>query len=144
MKNQKNTRKNKLYVYYGWAKVNKIRKKEAISVIYENEYGAGEHPRTGKTISKLQNTVYKRIQTEKEEEDAKHSNRMFTEYLIFLDDKKIQGSLTLALQANSDADKNNVSENERNKIKKTLQQWYKINNQNHKEREIQLELNFNN
>ena len=136
--------KNPLYVYYGWAKVNKIRKKEAISVIYENQSGAGGHHRYGKTLSKFQHTVYTRVQTEKEAEDAQNSNRIFTEYLIFLDDKKVQGSLTLALQANSDADRNNVSKNERDKIAKALQEWYKIHHPDHKERAIQMELDFNN
>jgi hypothetical protein len=28
-----------LRVFYGWAKINKIRKKEAISVIFENDGG---------------------------------------------------------------------------------------------------------
>lgn len=43
-----------LKVYYGWSKINKIQKREAIAVIFENESGAGcETKRSHKTLKKL-------------------------------------------------------------------------------------------
>ena len=116
----------RLKVYYGWTKINKIRKREAISVIFENQEGAGDHNRSGKILPKMQETVYVRFQTEAESEDAKAYNRMFTEYSIFLDDKAINGDLEKALQANDDADKNNVAQDIRDKIKVALRQHYQI------------------
>ena len=92
-----------LRVFYGWAKVGKIRKKEAISVIFENDEMREE--KTLRAIAKYQHTVYVRQQTETELKDAIGATRMFTEYSIFLSDKKLKGSLELALKANSEADK---------------------------------------
>lgn len=115
---------NHLKVYYGWTKLNKIRKREAISVIFENEAGAGEHCRFSKTLKKLQETVFVRFQTEGEAEDAKAYNRMFTEYSIFLDDKAINGDLEKALQVNFDSDKNHVPEETRLEIKELLRRNY--------------------
>ena len=88
----------KLRVFYGWSKVNKIRKKEAISVIFENDRMNEE--KTLKAVGKYQETVYIRPQTDGEKLDAEHSNRMFTEYSVFMDDKRIKGSLEKALQIN--------------------------------------------
>lgn len=118
------TNRNQLKVYYGWTKLNKIRKREAISVIFENEAGAGEHCRYSKTIKKLQETVFVRFQTEGEAEDAKSYNRIFTEYSIFLDDKAINGDPEKALQVNFEADKNHVSEETRLEIKELLRRNY--------------------
>ena len=115
---------NQLKVYYGWAKINKIRKREAISVIYENEPGAGEHCRYSKTLKKSQETVFVRFQSEEESLDAIHHNRVFTEFSIFMDDKAIGGDLEKALQANFDADKNHVPEDTRMEIKELLRRNY--------------------
>lgn len=91
-----------LRVFYGWAKINKIRKKEAISVIFEND---GGFEKNEKKVKLYQNTVYTRFQTKKEMKDAEMSNRTFSEYSIFLDDKQIKGSLKKALEVNFLADK---------------------------------------
>ena len=116
--------KSRLKVYYGWAKINKIRKREAISVIFENETGAGEHCRYSKTLKKSQETVFVRLQSEEETLDAIHQNRVFTEYSIFLDDKAINGDLEKALQANFDADENHVPKKTRLEIKELLRRHY--------------------
>lgn len=129
-------------VYYGWAKLNKIRKKEAISVIFENTPGAGEHHRFGKTLSKCQHTVYSREQTDKEAEDAIGATRVFSEYSIFLDDKRINGSLEAALQANSNADKNNVSKEIRDEIEGCLRKFFMEQHPGYKEKTRQLEIGF--
>lgn len=124
---KKTTDCSRLKVYYGWAKVNKIRKREAISVIFENENGAGEHHRYSKTLHKLQNTVFVRYQTEDEAKDAAAHIRVFTEYSIFLDDKTINGDLQKALDANEEADKNNVSQEILLEIRNALQKHYESN-----------------
>ena len=80
-----------LKVYYGWSKLNKVQKKEAIAVFFENEAGAGsETSRSYKTMAKLVDVVAERHQTEKETEDTLHSNRVFSVYYIFLEDKAIK------------------------------------------------------
>jgi len=129
-------------VYYGWTKLNRIRKRKAISIIFENEYGAGEHIRSGKTLRKLQSTVYVRKQTKKESLDAKFSNRVFTEYSIFLDDKFIGNSLERALIENRKADQNNVSRNILDEIEIALRKKFMADFPNYKEPVRQLYLNL--
>lgn len=126
-----------LSVYYGWAKLNKIRKKEAISVIFEND---DIPPRSQGFISKMQNTVYIRRQTPDEEKDAKFCNRSFSEYCIFLNDKSIKGSLSRALSANFESDRNNVSEEDRIKIAEALRTAFLDDHPGYKEPNIQLNL----
>lgn len=120
-----------LRVFYGWAKVGKIRKKEAISVIFENETMREE--KTLRAIAKYQHTVYVRQQTETELQDAINSNRVFSEYSIFLSDKLLHGSLELALKANSDADKIHVEADERIKIANALREHYLNSHPDYKE-----------
>lgn len=130
-------------VYYGWAKINKIRKKEAISVIFENEEGAGIHHRYGKLISKLQHTVFSRFQTEEEAEDASNHNKIYTEYSIYLNDKHINGSLEVALKQNYDDDRHNVSKEVRDEIANSLRTWFMKHHPGYKEKTRQLEIEFN-
>ncbi len=142
---RKPTEQPRLKVFYGFSKINKIQKREAIQVVYENEQNAGSNSRrSGKTLRKIMNVVTERWQTEKESADAAYSNRVFTSYCIFLDDKKINGSLMRALQANSDADKNNISDRERKEIMKKLREAFLTSHVNYKEPNIpvQLELKF--
>lgn len=128
-----------LSVYYGWAKLNKIRKKEAISVIFENDQIP---PRSQGFISKMQNTVYVRRQTPDEEKDAHGCRRSFTEYCIFLHDKHCKGSLELALEQNYLDDVNNVSEDERALIRNKLRESFLDVHPFYKEPIIQLKLDF--
>ena len=130
----------RLRVFYGWNKVNKIRKKEAISVVFENESQREE--RTMKLINRMMNVVYVRDQTEGEKEGAEEAFRMFTEYSVFLDDKKFQGSLELALRCNFESDKNNVTEEERETIRKKLRESFLSSHPGYKEPVVQLELDF--
>lgn len=111
-----------LRVFYGWAKVNKMRKREAISVIFENDSQREE--RTLRFINRMQNTVYVREQTDKEKIGIENSIRMYTEYSVFLSDKSIHGSLELALRCNSEADSHTVSEEERNLIASKLRKSF--------------------
>jgi hypothetical protein len=132
----------RLKVYYGFSKINKIQKREAIAVAFENEQGAGwECSRSGKTLRKIMNIVTERYQTPGEAADAIHANRTFTSYLIFLDDKKVGGSIKKALYYNSEADKNNVSEKVRKEINAKLERFFLSAHRDYKEPPcIQLEL----
>lgn len=127
----KDVKKRTLRVFYGWVKVGKIRKREAISVIFENDERPEE--KQMRSISKFQNTVFVRKQTEEEKLDAEHSNRVFTEYSIFLDDKAIKGSLQKALKVNNDADRNNVSETVRKQIEDSLRKAFLSAHPNYRE-----------
>ena len=122
-----------LRFFYGWAKINKIRKKEAISVIFENDAG---FEKNDKKVKLYQNTVYTRFQTKDELKDAEQSNRTFTEYSIYLDDKQIKGSLKRALEVNFLADKNNVSEDVREEIRSLLEKDFLFNHRGYKEPNI--------
>lgn len=113
-----------LRVFYGWTRINKIRKKEALSVIFEN--GRQNEERTKLFIERMQNTVYTREQTAGEKEDAFLSNRMFTEYALPIDGKPFYGDVEALLQANYYADENNVSKAERERIREALLNAYKI------------------
>ncbi len=135
-------RKSSLRVFYGWAKTAKVRKREGISVVFENQEGVADHHRMGSVLPKIQNTVCWRYQTEGEANDAKQINRVFTEYMIFMDDKKIKGSLNLALRANSEQDRNNVGEKERKRIADELRKWYMSAHRGYKEPTRELELEF--
>ena len=115
-------RKKGLRVFYGWSKINKVRKREAISVIFENDSQPKE--RMERFIGRMQDTCYVREQTDGELADAQYINRMYTEYSVFLDDKRIKGSLQEALLVNNTADSRNVSAVVRKEIEKALRIAY--------------------
>lgn len=131
-----------LRVFYGWAKLGKVRKKEAISVIFENERQRDE--RTMRAIAKYQHTVYVREQTAQEMQGAEGIIRVFTEYSIYLSDRRINGSLTMALKANSEADKNHISLKTRNEIEAALRSHYLLTHKDYHEPVTQLFLEFEN
>lgn len=135
-----------LPVYYGWAKINKIAKREALTVIFLNDITG---PRIGKDgydgVSRFIEICHMRYQTEAELTDARFANRVYTVYSIFMDDKHINGSLEAALRTNFDADKNHVSENERKKIMEKLKVHYMSKHPNYKEPlkgPVQLKFDF--
>lgn len=130
--------KKNLRVFYGWARLGKIRKKEAISVIFENDRMREE--RTMKAIAKYQDTVYVRQQSPDEKRDAEGATRMFTEFSVFLSDKRIKGSLQRALQQNSEADRKNVSQKELAEIANKLREAYLESHPDYKEPMLQLNL----
>ena len=137
--NHKPTRK-RLRVFYGWNKVNKIRKKEAISVIFENDTQPDE--RAMRFINRMMDVVYVRDQTDNEKIGADGAIRMFTEYSVFLSEKQFQGSLELALKWNFEVDKNNVSEEERETIRQKLRESYLFTHPQYKNPVVQLEFEF--
>lgn len=113
-----------LKVYYGWAKLNKIRNKPAISIVFENSKEARTE-RGENTLKRLQTTFYERFQTKSEANDGPQQNRIFTEYSMFLYDKKVNGDLDFLLEQNKNADINNVPEIILQEIKNALRKGYK-------------------
>lgn len=137
-KYRKSSNPLRLRVFYGWAKVNKIRKKEAISVIFEN--GTQKEERTMSFVKRMQTTVYVRDQTEDEKKGIENAIRIYTEYSVYLSEQ--DGSLELALHTNSDADRHNVSEEERNLIASKLRESFLDSHPGYKEPTIQLKLDL--
>jgi len=135
--------KKRLKVFYGWSKINKIQKREAIAIAFENSEGAGwENSRSGKSIRKTMAICYERYQTDDEIKDADFHNRVFTVYNVFLDDKHIGGSLKKALADNSEKDKNHVSVSERKIIAQKLEAAFIASHPGYMEPTQELELNF--
>lgn len=133
----------KLKVYYGWAKIGTIRKKRALSVMFENEMLGCRSDRGQRILRAAQETVIERYQDEEEEKAAKDCTRIFTEYSLFFDEKPINSSLNKILQMNSEADKNHVSKAMRAKIAEALRKAYMKANRGYREPDgQQLELNF--
>ena len=132
----------KLKVYYGWARIGNVRKRRALSVMFENEMLGCRSERGQRCLRTIQDTVFERYQTDEEEKEGKRQNRIFTEYSLFLDEKPINGSLERCLLINSDADKNNVSKAMREKIEEVLRKAFMLDNPGYKEPCSQLELKF--
>lgn len=133
----------RLKVFYGWSKINKIQKREAIAVAFENEELAGdENRRSGKSLRKTMIVCYERYQTEEEMRDAPFQNRVFTVYNVFLDDKKIGGSLKKALADNASKDKNHVTKEEQKKITSALETAFMAAHICYKEPTMQLTIPF--
>ncbi len=132
----------KLKVYYGWARIGGVRKKRALSVMFENEMLGCRSDRGQRCLRTIQDTAFERYQTKDEEQDGRKQNRIFTEYSLFLDEKPINGSLERCLLVNSDADKNNISKVIRDKISDALREAFMLANPGYKEPGSQLELKF--
>lgn len=133
----------KLKVYYGWSRIGNVRKKRALSVMFENDVQGCRSDRGQRCLRTIQDTVFERYQTNEEEKEGKQQNRIFTEYSLFLDAKPINGSLERCLLINSDADKKHVSKEMRDKIAEALRKAFMQKNRRYREPGWQqLELNF--
>ena len=128
----------KLKVYYGWSRIGNVRKKRALSVMFENDGQGSRVDRGQRCLRTIQDTVIERYQTDEEMADGKRQNRIFTEYSLFLDEKPINGSLNKILQMNSDADKKHVSKEMRDKISDALRKAFLVSNLDYKEPGRQL------
>lgn len=131
----------KLKVYYGWSKINAVRKKRSLSIMFENDISCRTN-RAQRVLSATQETVIERFQDEEEMEDGKKQNRIFTGYDLFLDEKPINGSLDKLLKINSVADKNHVSKAMADKISEALRRAFILANPDYKEPCSQMSLNF--
>lgn len=132
----------KLKVYYGWAKIGNVRKKRALSVMFENEIQGCRSDRGQRVLRTIQDTVIERYQTEEEEKEGWTQNRIFTEYSLFIDEKPINGSLERCLLINNEADRNHVSKAVRDKISDALRKAFLLANPGYKEPNSQLSLNL--
>lgn len=132
----------KLKVYYGWAKIGNVRKKRALSVMFENDIQRCRSDRGQRCLRTIQDTIIERYQTKEEENEGRKQNRIFTEYSLFLDEKPINGSLDKCLLINSEADKNHVSKAIRDKISDALRKTFILNNPEYREPNRQLDFNF--
>ena len=132
----------KLKVYYGWAKIGNVRKKRALSVMFENDIQGCRSDRGQSCLRTIQDTVIERYQTEEEEKDGRKQNRIFTEYSLLLDEKPINGSLDKCLLINNEADRNHVSKAIRDKISEALRKAFLLANPGYKEPNSQLSLHL--
>lgn len=132
----------KLKVYYGWSRIGNVRKKRALSVMFENEMQGCRSERGQRCLRTIQDTVFERYQTDEEEKEGKQQNRIFTEYSLLFDEKPINGSLDRCLLVNSEADKNHVSKDMSERISEALRNAFLFSNPEYKEPYSQLELKF--
>lgn len=132
----------KLKVYYGWSRIGNVRKKRALSVMFENDAQGCRSDRGQRCLRTIQDTVIERYQTDEEMADGKSQNRIFTEYSLFIDEKPINGSLERCLLINRESDKNHVSKAVREKIAEALRRAFMLANPGYKEPSSQLELKF--
>jgi len=132
----------KLKVYYGWARIGNVRKKRALSVMFENDAQGCRSERGQRCLRTIQDTVFERYQTYEEMADGKRQNRIFTEYSLFLDERPINGSLERCLLINSESDKNHISKAMRERISEALRKAFLFSNPGYKEPCNQLSLNF--
>ena len=132
----------KLKVYYGWSRIGNVRKKRALSVMFENEMQGCRSERGQRCLRTIQDTVFERYQTDEEEKEGKQQNRIFTEYSLLFDEKPVNGSLERCLLMNSESDRNNVSKTMREKISEALRKAFLFSNPGYKEPYSQLELKF--
>ena len=132
----------KLKVYCGWAKTGNVRKKRALSVMFENEMQGCRSDRGQRCLRTIQDTIIERYQTKEEEKEGRKQNRIFTEYSLSLDEKPINGSLEKCLLINNEADRNHVSKAIRDKISEALRKAFLLANPGYKEPNNQLSLNL--
>ena len=132
----------KLKVYYGWAKIGNVRKKRALSVMFENDIQGCRSDRGQRCLRTIQDTIIERYQTKEEENEGRKQNRIFTEYSLFLDEKPINGSLDKCLLINSESDRNHVSKAMRDKISEALRKAFLLANPGYKEPNSQLSLHL--
>lgn len=134
----------RLRVYYGWRKLSKSVKRESLAVVFLNDDPGPRIDKDGYDgVTKYIHVAYSRWQTKQESLDGKLSNRMYTMYEIFMDDKYVQGSLERALKVNYDKDKNNVSKKEREIIRDKLRVAYLTSHPDYREPHgVQLFIDF--
>ena len=109
-------------VHYGFAKLNKIRKKRALTVMFEN---CALTERGEKFMKKMMHVVCLRRQTDAEVSEGKLQNRAFTSFEYFLDEKPFLGNIEHVLENNFIADENHATVEIREDIRVKLREAYK-------------------
>lgn len=134
----KKTESRHLRVYYGWSRINKQQRREAIDVAFENMDGAGsEERRFIKTLRKSMDIVAVRDQTPLESMMAAKESRMFTVYHVFLNEKGIDGSLKRAILINRrDDEGKGIPEEKLEEIAKALEEHFLAMHPHYQEPEL--------
>lgn len=129
-----------LRVFYGYSKLTQksVRKAE-LAIYFEN--ANNNISKNDEWIERRIKVVHIRRQSKGEETDSKHSNRMFTKYSYYIDDKPFNGDIDRVLFQNYQADKIHVSKTEREEIRKKLRREF-FPFYNRKDNKKQLSLNF--
>ena len=117
----------KLRVWYGLRKLTPtVVKKPSIIIVFENGYLLKNET----SVKRMMKILHCRFQTEQELEDSNMSNRVFSIWEVYLNDKKFNGDVERAIEFNYQCDSNNVSEQERleiaNKIRNEIYDFYNI------------------
>jgi len=110
-------------VYYGFSKLTeKVVRKVELAVYFEN---SSHNPsKLENWVAKRMHVIHSRIQTKEESVDADVSNREFTKYQYFIDEKPYYGNIDKVLYQNFVADENHVSIEERELIREKLRKVY--------------------
>lgn len=113
----------RLMVYYGFAKLTpKIMRKHELVIIYEND---NHNPMKNLAwIFRKTHLVYIREQTVEERKGAAASNRTFTKYGYFIDEKPWSSNIDLVLEHNFLSDDKHVPKIERELIRVMLRETY--------------------
>ena len=112
-----------LRVWYGVDRLNKIMKKPAVSVVYENErYNSDKNERK---VKQRMDVAYMRYQTDGEADDAENCSRVFHVYTMYIFEKPYKGDIEFLLNQNYLADENHVSAEEREIIRTKLNELIK-------------------
>lgn len=131
---------SKLRVFYGFSKLNKIKRKYALEVYFENSINNSE--KNDRFISKCIYLVHTRQQTLEEAEDANLCNRTFLSYTMFIDEKPFNGDIDALLHHNAQADSKNVSSEELEQIRKKLKSYYFNEYRKQSSQPVQLSLHL--
>lgn len=110
-------------VWYGYSYLTqKAIKKRELAIYFEND---DHNPlKNEEWVRKRMRVVYTRYQTAEEAKDGETSNRTLTKFSYFIDAKPFKGDIEQVLRANSEADKNNVSEEVRLEIESALRKEF--------------------
>jgi hypothetical protein len=113
----------KYLVFYGFAKLTKKAiKKRSVVIQYANTWNYNDKQK--RYIEQKMHIVHQRFQTKDEVTDAPFSNRSWTKWEYFPDDKRWKGNIDLVLENNFVAESNHVSLKERNEIRTKLEKEY--------------------
>jgi hypothetical protein len=120
MSTEINSPLSNLIVYYGFARLTKKAVRKRSIAIYYSNTKLYNNERQQKFIKQKIHIVYERFQTEEEATDAPFSNRSWTKWEYFVDDKRWRGNLNAILDDNFTAEENHITVEEREKIRNTL------------------------
>lgn len=114
--------RSSLRVWYGYSKLTKkIVRKPELAIYYENSYSYKNED----WINRKMNVVFTRYQTILEEKDSKNSNRMFTKFGYFINDKPFFGDIEKVLEYNFIDETKEIELAEKTEIRNALREMYR-------------------